>query len=102
MMFRHLSWRRGKALFQEMPEYFPLRGLALIPRITIRITSLFLCSQSVKSVGIYSIANRLKAIINPENTIETVEHSLIRMFIEGPEVSLNGSPTVSPTTAALC
>jgi len=28
--------------------------------------------------------------------------SLIRMFSEGPAVSLNGSPTVSPTTAALC
>src|SRR5262245_48169322 len=28
--------------------------------------------------------------------------SLIRMLIEGPAVSLNGSPTVSPTTAALC
>ena len=28
--------------------------------------------------------------------------TLIRMFIAGPEVSLNGSPTVSPTTAALC
>ena len=27
--------------------------------------------------------------------------SFIRMFREGPEVSLNGSPTVSPTTAAL-
>ena len=24
------------------------------------------------------------------------------MFIEGPEVSLKGSPTVSPVTAALC
>ena len=34
--------------------------------------------------------------------METVEHSLIRMFREGPEVSLKGSPTVSPTTAALC
>ena len=33
--------------------------------------------------------------------METVEHSLIRMFREGPEVSLKGSPTVSPTTAAL-
>ena len=33
--------------------------------------------------------------------METVEHSLIRMFRDGPEVSLNGSPTVSPTTAAL-
>ena len=27
--------------------------------------------------------------------------SLIRIFIDGPEVSLNGSPTVSPVTAAL-
>ena len=44
---------------------------------------------------------RLKATITPQNTMETVEHSLIRMFREGPEVSLKGSPTVSPTTAAL-
>ena len=28
--------------------------------------------------------------------------SLMRMFMAGPLVSLNGSPTVSPTTAALC
>ena len=26
----------------------------------------------------------------------------MRIFIDGPEVSLKGSPTVSPTTAALC
>ena len=30
----------------------------------------------------------------------TMAITLIRMFIEGPEVSLNGSPTVSPTTVA--
>ena len=30
----------------------------------------------------------------------TIAITLIRIFIEGPEVSLNGSPTVSPTTAA--
>ncbi len=35
------------------------------------------------------------------NTMETMERSFIRMLIAGPEVSLNGSPTVSPTTAAL-
>src|SRR6266542_564457 len=34
-------------------------------------------------------------------TSATTDISLIRMFMEGPEVSLNGSPTVSPTTAAL-
>ena len=31
------------------------------------------------------------AMIRPENTMETVEHSLIRMFRAGPEVSLKGS-----------
>ena len=30
----------------------------------------------------------------------TIAITLIRIFIEGPEVSLKGSPTVSPTTAA--
>lgn len=33
--------------------------------------------------------------------METMDSSLIRMLIAGPEVSLKGSPTVSPTTAAL-
>ena len=28
--------------------------------------------------------------------------NFIKIFIEGPEVSLNGSPTVSPVTDALC
>jgi len=28
--------------------------------------------------------------------------SLMRMFNDGPDVSFNGSPTVSPMTAALC
>merc|ERR1711972_682115 len=36
------------------------------------------------------------AIVN-----ETMLISLIKMFNAGPEVSLNGSPTVSPTTQAL-
>ena len=36
------------------------------------------------------------------NTSETTVISLIKMFSDGPEVSLKGSPTVSPTTAALC
>ncbi|CAI8309888.1 MAG: Uncharacterised protein [Flavobacteriia bacterium] len=31
----------------------------------------------------------------------TIEVNLMRMFIDGPEVSLNGSPTVSPVTEAL-
>jgi hypothetical protein len=32
----------------------------------------------------------------------TIAITLIKIFIDGPEVSFNGSPTVSPTTAALC
>ena len=43
----------------------------------------------------------MKLRIRPENTMDTVEHSLMRIFRDGPEVSLKGSPTVSPTTAAL-
>src|SRR5262245_55006318 len=35
------------------------------------------------------------------STRETTLMSLIKMFMAGPEVSLKGSPTVSPTTAAL-
>ncbi len=35
-------------------------------------------------------------------TSATIDISLIRMFNAGPEVSLKGSPTVSPVTAALC
>ena len=34
-------------------------------------------------------------------TSATIVISLIKIFIAGPEVSLNGSPTVSPVTAAL-
>ncbi len=41
-----------------------------------------------------------KARIRPENKMETIERSLIRILMEGPEVSLKGSPTVSLTTAA--
>ena len=55
----------------------------------------------VEETNIYSMFIRLKVTIRPEKTMDTVEHSLIRMFRAGPEVSLKGSPTVSPTTAAL-
>ena len=37
---------------------------------------------------------------NGAKTSEMTVISLIRMLMDGPEVSLNGSPTVSPTTAA--
>lgn len=45
---------------------------------------------------------RLNATVNPDITIATILISLIRIFRLGPEVSLKGSPTVSPIIAALC
>ncbi len=39
--------------------------------------------------------------VKPATTTATMLISLIRMFREGPDVSLKGSPTVSPTTPAL-
>ena len=39
--------------------------------------------------------------VSPAITMETMLMSLIRMFNDGPDVSLNGSPTVSPTIVAL-
>ena len=38
----------------------------------------------------------------PANTKDVIADNLIRMLIDGPDVSFNGSPTVSPVTAALC
>lgn len=39
---------------------------------------------------------------NGANTSDTIVINLIRILMDGPDVSLKGSPTVSPTTAALC
>jgi hypothetical protein len=41
------------------------------------------------------------ASTTPTTTIETILINLIRILRLGPDVSLKGSPTVSPTTAAL-
>ena len=39
--------------------------------------------------------------MKPPKMREVMAESLMRMLMEGPLVSLRGSPTVSPTTAAL-
>jgi len=39
---------------------------------------------------------------NVPKTKEVIADNLMRMLMDGPLVSFNGSPTVSPTTAALC
>ena len=40
-------------------------------------------------------------MVRPAITMLTIDMSLMRMLRLGPEVSLKGSPTVSPTTVAL-
>ena len=46
-------------------------------------------------------ASYKNAIVSPAITILTIDMSLIRILRDGPDVSLNGSPTVSPTIVAL-
>lgn len=41
------------------------------------------------------------AMVRPAITMLTIDISLMRMLSDGPEVSLKGSPTVSPTMVAL-
>ena len=43
----------------------------------------------------------MNATVRPAITMLTIDMSLIRMLRDGPDVSLNGSPTVSPTIVAL-
>lgn len=45
--------------------------------------------------------SKWQATVRPAITMETMLINLMRMFRDGPEVSLKGSPTVSPTTVAL-
>ncbi len=42
-----------------------------------------------------------KAMVKSAITILTIDISLMRILRDGTEVSLNGSPTVSPTIVAL-
>lgn len=48
------------------------------------------------------IINPPLVAINVPKINEVIADNFIKMFIEGPLVSFKGSPTVSPTTAALC
>ena len=50
----------------------------------------------IRYINIY-----IQATVNPAITILTIDISFMRMLSDGPEVSLNGSPTVSPTMVAL-
>ena len=45
---------------------------------------------------------KLTSLMKLPKTREVMAESLIKMLLAGPDVSLSGSPTVSPTTAATC
>ena len=49
----------------------------------------------------HPLKNQPNITVSPAITIDTILISFIRMLSDGPDVSLNGSPTVSPTTVAL-
>jgi len=49
----------------------------------------------------YVFSFQINATVSPAMTMLTIDISLIKMFRLGPEVSLKGSPTVSPTMVAL-
>lgn len=73
-------------------NFYPLKKLFLPDRRKSLFSYFISCAiQSIK----------LNFTINPAKTMETIDKSLIKILTDGPEVSLNGSPTVSPTTAAL-
>src|SRR5687768_9502668 len=63
-------------------------------------------SRVMNSITVFSdvcvASSACKRTNQGASTSATMLISLIRMFMDGPAVSLNGSPTVSPTMAALC
>ena len=60
-----------------------------------------MCLSNAVCLFLYVYQSRLHITVRPAMTIDTMLMSLMRMLRLGPEVSLNGSPTVSPTTVAL-
>ena len=76
------------------------------PKGTVRpcVISCLSSETSMLELGALSFSetNTPCLLRDPAMTNATTEMSLSRMLREGPEVSLKGSPTVSPTTAALC
>ena len=70
---------------------------AFAPSVLLTLSPFYLKKKSNRLV----VPSALNTPMNAgTNTRETTVISLIRMLMDGPEVSLNGSPTVSPTTAA--
>ncbi len=95
-MFRNLLFFSYYSLAQK--TWYTTRSQTDICKIRIKNSCRAKSGRNIY-LHVYSI---LKFITSAANTIETIDNSFIRIFIDGPEVSLKGSPTVSPTTAALC
>lgn len=98
-----INWNR-KGIQKKVPKGWVLKtlckasypsGLARLYQSAIILIQ-FVCYRSEDLPSPYG-----KAIVNPAMTILTIDISLMRMLSDGPEVSLNGSPTVSPTMVAL-
>jgi len=115
---RFSRWLRNllSSIFQHLRRLFALKrkirsrrsGFIICVQLQMRVDcSCFICIcfdiciNYVYSNCTFFDYRMLMLAINPANTMDTIDTSLIRMLIDGPDVSLNGSPIVSPTTAAL-
>ena len=65
------------------------------------VSNVMICDKYASLCYSPNKLNKFPLATSDANTIETILKSLIRIFTDGPAVSLKGSPTVSPTTAAL-
>lgn len=83
---------RNPMTFQSGSQRFRAKN----DRFVLRVSGPTL--RSVQSVNTLRIVGH--SAISGAMTRETTVMSLIKIFRLGPAVSLNGSPTVSPTTAA--
>ncbi len=86
------AFRRRSAIMRRAPLRITHGG----PGTSFRGRLVALCRCGI---GCYS--NPCTMMNSGANVSETMVMRLMRMFMDGPDVSLNGSPTVSPTTAAL-
>ncbi len=84
-----------KRLFHHRQYFFRLYSFAKIRRKKNFPTSYFLFIYDINYI-------KVKLTVKPAITIDTMLINLMRILSDGPDVSLKGSPTVSPTTVALC
>ena len=75
--------------------------LVIIPTVVLIVSFFFQRFPLRRVLGHLVFYNKWQVTVKPAMTMLTIDMSLIRILRDGPEVSLNGSPTVSPTTVAL-